>query len=172
MSYRDVSAGATGATEVAPKFSDTLTLSQPGGGGRFCPPSQRANLNFPRGYVPEHHKWDFATIVGSQLFVCCRVSRSSVQWGCWGGCWKEAKVPLSICQNWKGGGRHVCFCFDVNLILPIFNASHRSNLVPKLYIPSTLNIDLILHTMDCVCSKMLNQIESGTKVIYPKYSKH
>ena len=29
---RDVSAGATGATAVAPKFSDTLTLSQPGGG--------------------------------------------------------------------------------------------------------------------------------------------
>ena len=28
---RDVSAGATGATAVAPKFSDTLTLSQPGG---------------------------------------------------------------------------------------------------------------------------------------------
>ena len=28
---RDVSAGVTGATEVAPKFSDTLTLSQPGG---------------------------------------------------------------------------------------------------------------------------------------------
>ena len=28
---RDVSAGATGATVVAPKFSDTLTLSQPGG---------------------------------------------------------------------------------------------------------------------------------------------
>ena len=28
---RDVSAGATGATLVAPKFSDTLTLSQPGG---------------------------------------------------------------------------------------------------------------------------------------------
>ena len=49
---RDVSAGATGATAVAPKFSDTLTLSQSGGGGRFCPPSQRSNLNFPRGYVP------------------------------------------------------------------------------------------------------------------------
>ena len=32
MSLRDVSAGATGATAVAPKFSDTLTLSQPGGG--------------------------------------------------------------------------------------------------------------------------------------------
>ena len=29
--HRDVSAGATGATTVAPKFSDTLTLSQPGG---------------------------------------------------------------------------------------------------------------------------------------------
>ena len=28
---RDVSTGATGATAVAPKFSDTLTLSQPGG---------------------------------------------------------------------------------------------------------------------------------------------
>ena len=30
-SIRDVSAGATGATAVAPKFSDTLTLSQPWG---------------------------------------------------------------------------------------------------------------------------------------------
>ena len=29
---RDVSTGVTGATVVAPKFSDTLTLSQPGGG--------------------------------------------------------------------------------------------------------------------------------------------
>ena len=28
---RDVSAGATGATAVAPKFSDTLTLTQPWG---------------------------------------------------------------------------------------------------------------------------------------------
>ena len=35
--YRDVTTGATGATSVAPKFSDTLTLSQPRGadcGGR------------------------------------------------------------------------------------------------------------------------------------------
>ena len=32
LSYdRDVSAGVTRATEVAPKFSDTLTLSQLGG---------------------------------------------------------------------------------------------------------------------------------------------
>ena len=29
--HRDVSVGATGATAVAPKFSDTLTLFQPGG---------------------------------------------------------------------------------------------------------------------------------------------
>ena len=28
--HRDVTTGATGATKVAPKFSDTLTLSQPG----------------------------------------------------------------------------------------------------------------------------------------------
>ena len=34
--YRDVTAGATGATAVTPKFSDALTLFQPGG-GRFCP---------------------------------------------------------------------------------------------------------------------------------------
>ena len=29
--FRDVSTGATGATAVAPKFLDTLTLSPPGG---------------------------------------------------------------------------------------------------------------------------------------------
>ena len=45
---RDVSTGANGATVVAPKFSDNLTLPPLG----FCPPSQRSNLNFPRGYVP------------------------------------------------------------------------------------------------------------------------
>ena len=31
MQYRDVTTGATGATEVGSKFSDTLTLSQPRG---------------------------------------------------------------------------------------------------------------------------------------------
>ena len=31
IAYRDVTTGATGATAVAPKFSDTLTLFQPGG---------------------------------------------------------------------------------------------------------------------------------------------
>ena len=40
---RDVSTGATGVTQVAPKFWDTLTLA----------PSQRSQLNFSHGYVPE-----------------------------------------------------------------------------------------------------------------------
>ena len=53
--YRDVFTGATGATVVAPKFPDTLTLSPPGG-GRFCPPLQRSQLNLPRGYVPDCHQ--------------------------------------------------------------------------------------------------------------------
>ena len=39
----------------APKFADTLTLSPPGGGGRFCPPLQRSHPNFPYGYIPEIH---------------------------------------------------------------------------------------------------------------------
>ena len=50
MSLRDVSAGATGATAFAPKFSDTLTLSPPA--GRFFLPLQRLHLTFPRSYVP------------------------------------------------------------------------------------------------------------------------
>ena len=52
LNTRDVSTGATGSTAVAPKFSDTLTLFQPGG-GRFCPPLARSHLDFNRGYVPE-----------------------------------------------------------------------------------------------------------------------
>ena len=35
--YRDVFTGVTGATAVAPKFSDTLTLSPPGGRGQILP---------------------------------------------------------------------------------------------------------------------------------------
>ena len=39
--FRDITAGATRATMVAPQFSDTFTLLQPGpcrgGGSRFCP---------------------------------------------------------------------------------------------------------------------------------------
>ena len=48
-------------------------------------------------------------------------------------CTVAVGVPLSICQNTKRGGRHVCFCFDVYLILPIFNASQRSNMVCQNY---------------------------------------
>ena len=54
--YRDVSTGATvattGVTAIAPKFSDTLTFSNQGG-GRFCPSSVWSHLDFPRGYVPD-----------------------------------------------------------------------------------------------------------------------
>ena len=46
---RDVSAGATGAT--APEFSDTLTLSQPGG-GQILPTIAEVEPKFPRDYVP------------------------------------------------------------------------------------------------------------------------
>ena len=50
---RDVIAGATGATgatAVAPKFSDALTLFQPGGADSALP-LQRSHHKFPRGYV-------------------------------------------------------------------------------------------------------------------------
>ena len=47
---RDVTAGATGATAVATKFSDALTLFQPGGADSALP-LQRSHHKFPRGYV-------------------------------------------------------------------------------------------------------------------------
>ena len=47
MYIRDVTTGATGVTEVAPKSSDTLTISQPRGA------LQRLQLTFFCGYVPE-----------------------------------------------------------------------------------------------------------------------
>ena len=50
MHIRDVTAGATGATAVAPKFSDALTLFQPGGADSALP-LQRSHHKFPRGYV-------------------------------------------------------------------------------------------------------------------------
>ena len=50
--HRDVTAGATGATAVAPKFSDTLTLFQPGWADS-TPTSQRLHQNFPHGYISE-----------------------------------------------------------------------------------------------------------------------
>ena len=50
VSSRDVTAGATGATAVAPKFSDALTLFQPGGADSALP-LQRSHHKFPHGYV-------------------------------------------------------------------------------------------------------------------------
>ena len=50
--YRDVTTGATGATEVAPKFSDTLHNHISTKGGRFYPPLQRSQLKNFHGYVP------------------------------------------------------------------------------------------------------------------------
>ena len=44
---RDVSTGATGATPVAPKFSDILTLFQPGG----------QNLHTIGAVTPEFSQW-------------------------------------------------------------------------------------------------------------------
>ena len=60
--FRDVTTGATGATTVAPKFSDTSTLSQPRG-GRFCPPLQRSQLKFFSDYVPAMAHPDFGRSV-------------------------------------------------------------------------------------------------------------
>ena len=50
IATRDVTAGATDATAVAPKFSDTLTLFQPGG-TNSAKPSHRLHPKFPRGYI-------------------------------------------------------------------------------------------------------------------------
>ena len=47
---RDVTAGATGATAVAPKFSDALTLFKPGGADS-AHTSQRSHQKIPRGYI-------------------------------------------------------------------------------------------------------------------------
>ena len=52
---RDVTAGATGATAVAPKFSDVLTLFQPGGADS-APPLKRSHHKFPHGYVSGSNK--------------------------------------------------------------------------------------------------------------------
>ena len=62
-----------GATMVAAKFSDTLTLFHPG--GRFCPPSAWSHLHFSCGYVPEVHisidhvKHEYPLILITQMFV-------------------------------------------------------------------------------------------------------
>ena len=50
FSIRDVTAGATGATAVAPKFPDPLTLFQPRGADSV-PRSQRSHQKFLRDYI-------------------------------------------------------------------------------------------------------------------------
>ena len=55
MPDRDVTTGATGATAIAPKFSDTLTLSQPRGADSAHHPRDWSQLTFSRGYDPERH---------------------------------------------------------------------------------------------------------------------
>ena len=57
---RNVTKGATSVTAVAPKFSDALTLFQPG--GRFYPSSQRLNQTFPRDYIVLSHP-DFENLM-------------------------------------------------------------------------------------------------------------
>ena len=52
---RDVTAGANGATAVAPNFSDTLTLFQPGGGDS-APTLQRLHQKFPHDYISDISK--------------------------------------------------------------------------------------------------------------------
>ena len=52
---RDVTAGATGATAVAPKFSDALTLFQQGGADSALP-LQRSHQKFPHGYISVLHE--------------------------------------------------------------------------------------------------------------------
>jgi len=43
--------------QALPKFSDTLTLSQPGGGGRLCPPIGFASPKNYRDYALDVSIW-------------------------------------------------------------------------------------------------------------------
>ena len=49
---RDVTAGATGATAVAPEFSDPLTLFHPGGADSTHT-SQRSHQKIPHDYISD-----------------------------------------------------------------------------------------------------------------------
>ena len=52
MYNRDAINGMAGKAAALPKFSDTLTLSQPEG-GRLCPPIGFASPKYFRNYAPE-----------------------------------------------------------------------------------------------------------------------
>ena len=51
---RDITPGPTGASVVAPKFSDTLTLFHQRGWADSAPPLQRLHQKFPHGYISAH----------------------------------------------------------------------------------------------------------------------
>ena len=55
LGSRDVFTGATGATAVAPKFSDTLTLFQPGGADS-APTSQRSHQKIACDYISDMYQ--------------------------------------------------------------------------------------------------------------------
>ena len=78
--YRDVTAGATGVTAVAPKFSDTLTLFQPGGADstQHC---RGCTKNSPTFFIDKNH----------QNNAFCRISILKF----------EKFQVLMVCQCWS-----------------------------------------------------------------------
>ena len=67
--FRDVTAGATGATIIAPKFSDALTLFQPRGAdsAQHC---KGCTQNFPVvTSLALHHMWEQQKAGGRCLFI-------------------------------------------------------------------------------------------------------
>ena len=70
---------ATETTMVAPKFSDTLTLSQPR--ARFCSPLQMSQLTFNHGYAPDIYQkriyelYEIKYDLMNHLTPLCRIER-------------------------------------------------------------------------------------------------
>ena len=126
---RDVSTGTTSATAVAPKFSDTLILFQPGM-GRFCPPPALLHLNFPCGYIPvvntnlfnrshwlfDKRKWHSAEPDSN----CCSEQAWSVS-ECWHqltSAFKAARSLAVICST------RACVCLLWALELAVCDNKH------------------------------------------------
>ena len=70
-SYRDVTAGATA---VAPKFSDALTLFQPG--GQILPNIAKVAQKFPRGYINLVPFWSPKKL-SLNVMVFCKIATKS-----------------------------------------------------------------------------------------------
>ena len=107
---RDVSAGATGATAVAPKFSDTLTLSQPRG-------ADSAHHHRGRSQHFSVVTSLICTFIQKVSYCCCFVM--SVLFETWGSFWKVAKS---------------------NEIFPYLNAFLIQRLLWSIAIPAKLRI--------------------------------